>query len=158
MSREQYYMDLLKPEYNICKKADSSLGVKRNTMFSINLSKSRRGKKNKPSIKRPSIIINNIPNINTDETKLRKSLRSRGIGVKIFYKSNNLVNDFSTIRSAAKYLCVTSTTVSNIYKTGKSYVNFIYKFYIKENKVWIYDFNKNLVKEFDNIKKSKCMA
>ena len=65
---------------------------------------------------------------------------------------------FPTIKSAAKYLGVTGTTISNIYKTGKSYDNFVYKFFIKENKIWIYDFNKNLVKEFDNIKKSKCMA
>lgn len=29
IEREQHYIDLLKPKYNICKKADSSLGVKR---------------------------------------------------------------------------------------------------------------------------------
>ena len=41
--REQYYLDNINPSLNVCKKADSPLGVKRNKMFSINLSKSRRG-------------------------------------------------------------------------------------------------------------------
>jgi hypothetical protein len=135
LKREQYYLDNINPSLNVCKRADSPLGVKRNTMFGLNLSKSRRGKTQKPNIKKPNIKINNIPKILTDETKLRKSLRSRGISVKIFDKSNNFVNEFPTIRSAAKYLGVTSTTVSNIFKTGKSYDNFVYKFYIKENKV-----------------------
>lgn len=160
LRREQYYMDLLKPQNNICKKAGSSLGVKRNSMFSINLSRSRRGKKNKPSITayykvidKSSVIINNIPNSIKDETKLRKSLRSRGISVKIYDKSNNLINEFPTIRSVAKYLGVTSTTISNIFKTGKSYDNFVYKFYIKNKKIWVCDYDNKLIKLFDDIKK-----
>jgi hypothetical protein len=135
LEREQYYLDNIKPSLNVCKKADSALGVIRNTMFGLNLSKSRRGKTQKPNIKNPNIKVNNIPKIITDETRLRKSLRSRGISVKIFYKKGNLVHTFPTITSAAKYLGVTSTTVSNIFKTGKSYDNFVYKFDVKENKV-----------------------
>lgn len=148
LSREQYYMNLLRPKYNICKKAGSSLGVKRNPMFSINLSKSRRGKKIKSGHK-----INNVPIITTYETRLKKSLRSRGISVKIFDRSNNLVKEFSTIQSAAKCIGVTSTTISNIFKTGKSYDNFIYKFYIKSNKIWVCDHDNKLINLFDDIKK-----
>jgi hypothetical protein len=135
LQKEQYYLDSIKPSLNVCKKAESALGVIRNGMFSINLSKSRRGKKYKPNIKNPNIIKNNIPKILTDETKLKKSLRSRGISVEVLDKKGNLMYTFPTIRSAAKYLGVANTTVSNIYKTGKSYDNFVYKFFIKENKI-----------------------
>ena len=154
LQKEQYYLDNIKPSLNVGNKAESALGVIRNTNFGLNLSKSRRGKTYKPNIKNPSIKVNNKPKFITDETRLRKSLRSSGISVEVLDKGDNLVYTFPTIKSAAKYLGVTSTTISNIYKTGKSYDNFVYKFFIKENKIWIYDFNKNLVKEFDNIKKA----
>lgn len=97
--------------------------------------------------------MKNIPNIIRDETRLRKSLRSRGISVKIYERSNNLVNEFSTIKSAAKHLGVTGKTISNIFKTGKSYDNFVYKFYIKNNKIWVCDYDNKLIKLFDDIKK-----
>ena len=37
------------------------------------------------------------------ETKLLISLRYKGVSVKVYDKSNNLINEFLTIRSAAKY-------------------------------------------------------
>lgn len=152
LEKEQYYLDNIKPSLNVCKKADSALGIIRNTIFGLNLSKSRRGKTQKPNLKNPSIKVNNIPKIITNETRLRKSLRSSGISVKVLDKKGNLVYTFPTIRSAAKYLGVTSITVSNIFKTGKSYDNFVYEFY-KENKVWVCDYDNKLIKVFDDIKK-----
>lgn len=152
LKREQYYLDNINPSLNVCKKADSPLGVKRNIMFSINLSKSRRGKSISLSIKTNN--MNNIPKIVTDETKLKISSRCKGISVKIFDKSNNLVKEFPTITSAAKYLGVTTKTVSMIYKTGKSYDSFVYKFDIKDNRVWVYDYNYKLVNILDGIKKA----
>ena len=38
-----------------------------------------------------------------------------------------------------------------IYKTGKSYDNYIYKFNIEENKVWVYDSNHKLIKTLDSM-------
>jgi hypothetical protein len=92
-------------------------------MFSINLSKARRGKKN---IINPS-MVNFKSKDTTIETRLKLSSRSGGIKVKLFDKSNNLVKEFPTIGRAAKYLNVSGRTVSNIFKTGISYDNYIYK-------------------------------
>jgi hypothetical protein len=41
-----------------------------------------------------------------------------------------------------------------IFKTGKSYDNFIYKFEVKDLRVWIYDNNYHLIDIMDNIKKT----
>lgn len=41
-----------------------------------------------------------------------------------------------------------------IYKTGKSYDDYTYKFEVKDTKVWVYDSNKELIILLDNIKKT----
>ena len=46
LKREQYYFDLLKPEYNILKKAGSSLGFKHSKEALAKMSNSKIGKKN----------------------------------------------------------------------------------------------------------------
>jgi hypothetical protein len=102
--------------------AGSPLGVKRDFSFSLNLSRARRGK----SI-RSVIRINATSNQITHETRLKISSKSGGVKVKIFDKSNNLVNEFSSIKSTAKFLNVSRTTIRNIIKTGVSYDNYIYK-------------------------------
>lgn len=150
--REQYYLDNINPSLNTCKIADSPLGVKRDKMFSINLSKSRRGKSKKLDTKINK--INNITKIVTNETRLLISSRCQGVNVKIFDKSNNLINEFPTITSAAKYFGVDNKTISTIYKTGKSYDDYTYKFEVKDTKVWVYDSNKELIILLDNIKKT----
>lgn len=45
LKREQYYIDLLKPEYNILKRAGSSLGFKHSEETLVKLSRSKTGKK-----------------------------------------------------------------------------------------------------------------
>jgi hypothetical protein len=132
LEREQYYLDNINPSLNICKIADSPLGVERSTMFSLNLSRSRRGKKKKLGLR---VNNNNIPKFVTSEARIKISLRCKGVMVKIFDKSNNLVNAFPTLTSAAKYLGINTKTISMIFKTGKSYDNFVYIFSIKDNKV-----------------------
>jgi DNA-binding XRE family transcriptional regulator len=37
LEKEQYYLNNMNPSLNICKAVSSSLGLKRNTIFSINL-------------------------------------------------------------------------------------------------------------------------
>lgn len=46
IEREQFYLDLLKPEYNICKIAYSALGRKLSEEAKINLSIKHRGANN----------------------------------------------------------------------------------------------------------------
>lgn len=48
ISKEQYYLDLLKPEYNISKIAGSQLGIKRSLETIKKMSEVRMGKKRKP--------------------------------------------------------------------------------------------------------------
>jgi hypothetical protein len=56
--------------------------------------------------------------------------------------------------SAAKHFGVHTSTISNIFKTGKSYDNYVYKFKVKDLRVWAYDSNHNLVKTLNNAKKA----
>jgi hypothetical protein len=153
LEREQYYLDNIIPSLNTCKMADSPLGVKRNIMFSINLSKSKRGKSLR-SITR----VNFMPKVVTSETKLKISSRCKGVSVKVFDKSNNLMYQFPTITSAALHFGVSTKTISMIYKTGKSYDDYIYKFKVKDLRVWIYDSNNKFINTLDSIKKVSILS
>jgi len=124
LEREQYYLDNINPSLNICKIANSPLGVQRDISFSINLSKARRGKKQKVNL----LKNKTIPKFITSESILKVSSRSVGIKVKIFNSSNNLVNQFPTLTNAAKHLGVSHRTIGLILKIGVSYANFTYKF------------------------------
>lgn len=165
IEREQYYIDLFNPEYNICKIAGSTLGfkhsevtkekiiisktgIKHEILFSENLSKARRGKKNKLGIK-----INATPKTTTVDTRLKISERARGVCVKVFDKNNNFINQFSSMKSAANYYGVDRSTISRIFKTGISYDNYIYKFEAKDTRVWVYNYDYKLVKILDSLKK-----
>lgn len=149
--REQYYFDLLKPEYNILKFAGSRLNHKLSFKTKKAVSIALRGRKY--SIKNSNIKANHIPIITRPKSKLSMSLKAVGLSVKIYDKAKNLVNEFSSIASAAKYYGVSCTYINNIKKRGFSYDDYIYKFEIKDTKVWVYDCNKNLIKIFDNISK-----
>lgn len=83
--------------------------------------------------------FNNNNNVKfvTPETRLKKSIRNQGVSVKIYDKSNNLINQFSTTSSAAKYLGVVKSTISRIYDTGISYDEYIYKFEPKNIRIKI---------------------
>jgi len=167
IKREQYYIDLLQPEYNILKVAGSRLGFKHSEATKIKMSiintsvnNPNFGKKHSYETKRKigiSLRLNVTPKIMTTETKLKISLRSHGVSVKNFDKSNNLINEFPTILSAAKHLNVDPKKISMIFKTGRSYDNFIYKFEVKDLRVWIYDKNNNLINTMDNIKKTSIL-
>jgi hypothetical protein len=59
---------------------------------------------------------NNEPKIFTIETRLKMSLRTHGVKVKIFDKFNNLVNTFPTMISVAKHFNVSSRTIGRYLK------------------------------------------
>jgi len=99
-------------------------------MFSLNQSRAQRGKSINYS-PRP----NNIIKIVSPETRTKMSLTSQGINVKIFDKTNNFLYEFSSIRNAAKHFGVHPKTIGNIYKTGKSFDEYIYKFNIKDTRI-----------------------
>jgi group I intron endonuclease len=141
ISREQYYIDLLKPKYNILLIAGSKLGSKHSEATKAKMSINNTGK-NHPffgknhslesrikigeSLK--SIVrINNKTKIVESKTKFKLSLRSKGVSVKVFDSSNNLVNEFSTITSVAKHFNISNRTVSRYLDKDLSYKGFIFK-------------------------------
>lgn len=72
IEREQYYIDLLKPEYNICKTAGSSLGRKFSIDTKLKISASLKGKISPCSCWVSCIII--IVNSLNNEVKVFKSM------------------------------------------------------------------------------------
>jgi group I intron endonuclease len=149
LEREQYYLDNINPSLNICKIAGSPLGVKHGRSFSINLSKAKRGKKN--SIK--LLKTNNKSNIIKPETRLNLSYRSKGVCVKLYDRSNNLVNQFSTMASAAKFIGVSDRTIRRTLETGISYDNYIYKFEVPiTHPIVVFNNENNIVKEYYSIR------
>jgi len=171
VEREQYYIDLLKPEYNILKAANSRIGskhsLKTRALMSLKLkginhpffgktlslkTRMRISESNKVYWSKVKIKRNIKPK--TSETLLKMSLRSHGVSVKVFDESNNLVKIFPTIISAAKHFGLASTTMSRIEKKG-TYNNFTFKFEEKDCRIWVYNYYKKLVKVFNNNKEIK---
>jgi group I intron endonuclease len=81
-----------------------------------------------------SIIRVNKPKAITLETRLLKSLRCKGVPVKVYNKSNNLINEFPTIISVGKYFNLSSRTISRYLDKDKSYNGYIFKSNCKDNK------------------------
>ncbi len=152
LRKEQYYLDTISPSLNICRKANIPLGFKRDAQFSLNLSKSRRGISIRCSKNYNKIIRSNSP-----ETRLKISLYNKGIIVKIKDKKGNILQEFPSIRKAAAYLNVDPKTINNIYKTRRSYDNFIYDFKIKYDKIRIHNKNYELINTLDSAKKTSIL-
>jgi len=141
ISREQYYLDLLKPEYNICKIAGSRLGTKQSEETKIKIGIVQKGMHNhfygkmhtdetrkKIHLSLKSIVRgNNKPRVATLETKLSMSLRCKGVNVKVYDKSNNLINEFPTITSVAKYFGLSIRTIGYYLDKDKTYNGYIFK-------------------------------
>lgn len=141
IEREQYYIDLLKPKYNIMKAANSRLGSKHSLETRILIGLKQKGilhnnygktlspetrKRISESLK--SVIrVKNKPNILTNETRLKMSLKCGGVNVKVWDRSNKLVFVFPTITSAAKHFNVSNKTISRYLDNGKTINGFIFK-------------------------------
>lgn len=92
----------------------------------------------------------------TSETRLKLSLRANGVKVKVFDQSNNLINQFSSMNSAARHFDVDVSTIKRIFNTGILNDKYIYKFELRDNKVWVYDYDHDhkLIKILSNILKT----
>jgi hypothetical protein len=111
IEREQYYIDLLKPEYNILKKAGSNLGFKHSEATKLRMSINNAKEKHPFYGKKRS-----------EETILRMSINSKtALAVKI---NDISINDTKVFRSnvqAGKYLGVSERTIRNYKKSGRVY-------------------------------------
>jgi len=146
--REQFYIDLLKPEYNICKIAGSTLGKKHSEATKVKISISNKGKNHRlfgkhhtyetrKNIGKALKLSNRIcimPKMRF-ESKKKLSLVSIGVNVKVFDIEDNLIKEFSSINSTAKYYDVGCTTINTAIKKGRPYQNLIFRSEIKDNRI-----------------------
>jgi len=110
IDREQFYLDLLQPEYNILSKAGSSLGFKHSEETKIKISEARIGHKH------------------SEETlaKLRARVnRPSGSGkpsqkVEVFDKETNLTTTFDSFRAAAVALDIRPEVIKNYFAKNQS--------------------------------------
>lgn len=146
--REQYYLNLLQPDYNICKIAGSPLGVKRSEKTKNKISISISGinhpiygkhhtdetrKKVSETLKSLTRIY--IKHEILPETRLKLSLRSIGLIIKIYDSEHNFITEFPSIKSTAKYIGVSDTTIKRVLYKDIPYKNYTFKSEIKDNKI-----------------------
>lgn len=134
LEREQYYIDLLKPEYNILKEAGNSLGYEhseetlelmRNREISEEtrklLSLSATGRvfsdedKLKLSEKRKGIKLSDVTRTKISEA----AIKLRGVGVEVEDKILNTKLAYKSLTEAAKSIDVSRTAISKVLNTGK---------------------------------------
>lgn len=139
IEREQYYLDHLKPEYNILKFAGSRFGSVLSEKTRKAISIALRGKKytgnNKENLRR-NVIMSKI---------------KPGICVKVFDKSNKFIKEFYSIKSAARYLDISDRTIRGIRDRGISYDNYIYIF--EGLQIWVYDNKKEIINTLSSKKR-----
>jgi len=141
ISREQYYIDLFKPEYNILKVAGNRLGFKHSEETKVKIGINQRGANNHnygktlsyetrkmiseslKSIIRPK----NKFRIVTSETRLKLSLRSHGIPVEVYDELGNLFKKFPSMTSAALYFKVSDKTIKGYLNKDKFYKGYGFK-------------------------------
>lgn len=104
IEREQYYLDNLKPEYNVLKKAGSMLGF-RHSEYTKKLFRITRLGRPCSEITRLKLSVNNHKSIPVILTNI---------------KTGNIIK-FSSISKAAQFLDVSVTSVRKFIKLDKSY-------------------------------------
>jgi group I intron endonuclease len=142
LKREQYYLDTLKPEYNILKAANSRIGSKHSLKTKALMSIKLKGVNNPSFGKRLSeetrlkigeslkaFWLGNKfkPLKRTPETKLKMSLRTRGVKVKVFNLNNNWVKEFPTMNSVALHFGISTRTVGRYLDKDTTYKNYVFK-------------------------------
>jgi len=124
--REQYYLDLCKPEYNILKVAGSSLGYVHTEETLLKLSNSRLNWTEEQKAK----LLDHLKRHNSSVEQREKSRqriieynKSKGVSIEILDTATNEVLSYSSIRQAAEALgCVHGTLLlaEKKYKEGIS--------------------------------------
>jgi group I intron endonuclease len=172
INREQYYINNLNPEYNICKVAGSTLNRKHSDetkhklkirnigvnhpFFGLYHSDETR-RKISESLKSSLVFSNSIKlkyKLKTNEAKLRSSLTSIGLIIKVYDVLSNLIKEFPSMKKASIFYNISSSTIRRILNKNINYKGFYFKSEIKDNKVWVYDFNYKLIKILDSTNKT----
>lgn len=132
--REQYYLDLIKPEYNVLKIAGSSLGFKHNEKTLSFFKKERvlsKESRLKLSVAASNRVLTELEKKRLSEVRLgtkllditRKKISDSIIsliGVPVIVKDmeTNIEKSFSCLTQAAEYLGVSRTAVKNCCDKG----------------------------------------
>lgn len=98
IEKEQYYIDILNPEYNICKKAYSKLGVTTSNETRIKMSNSQKGRKHKEESK-IKIGLAHKGHKHSKEFGLNISNRQKK-AILQFDKNMNFIKEWETISEA----------------------------------------------------------
>lgn len=136
ISREQYYIDLLKPEYNINPTAGSRFGSTHLAETLLKMSKSAQGRKMTEETKKLLSLANkgmrnpNFGKTHSAETKalislarlgkcfLSESIKEKmsadqGTALRVLDLSTNEISEYTSINKAAKAMGVTQPPLSN---------------------------------------------
>jgi len=113
IDREQYYIDLLNPEYNILRKAGSSLGFKHSPETLLKLKSRKLSQEALANLKKAKAGV--VPSA---LTKINQLLAT-GHTITVVNKQNNYIKEYSSIRGAARSLGVNHATILNYVNNNK---------------------------------------
>jgi group I intron endonuclease len=113
IKREQFYIDLIKPEYNILAKAESSLGFK-HSQETLNKYKSR-----KLSDKALTNLRKSKVGATLSPLALKNRLLSISNPVSITNTKTNEIKQYDSIREAARQLKTNHNTLRSYMQKGK---------------------------------------
>lgn len=134
LSREQYYLDLCKPEYNLLKIAGSNLGYihTENTLAKIRESSLNLTEEQKAKLKN-HLLIHNASEAQKEKSRERliEYNKSKGVSIEILDTNTKEVSSYSSLREAAKAIgCVHGTLLLAEKKQKEGISKLIKKRYI----------------------------
>jgi group I intron endonuclease len=145
IEREDHYIKLLNPEYNLCPKAGSTLGKLHSESTKEKIRNSLKGKKRsffadkhhtlETKEKIRNSLLNRIFPEMSIETKLKLSLNSIGIKVKVYDIFNTFIREFPTVTSTAKYFKISTKAIQRSIKSDIPFQNFLFKPEVTDNRI-----------------------
>lgn len=153
--REQYYLDLCKPEYNILKVAGSNLGYIHSENTLAKMKESRLNWTEEQKAK----IIDHLKNHNSSDDQREKSRqrmidlnKSKGVSIDILDTTTNELSSYSSIRQAAEAVgCVHRTILLAERSKNEGFYKLIKKRYlIKSIKREFHSFTRSSAQAFSN--------
>jgi hypothetical protein len=109
LSKEQYYLDQLKPEYNTLKTAGSPLGFKLSEKTKAQMSEAKKGKNN------PMFGKNH-----SDESKKKiTDAMPNKIQIEVTDIKNNTTTTYNCIREAARALNIAQPTINSYFSRNQ---------------------------------------
>jgi group I intron endonuclease len=117
IEREQYYLDLFNPEYNINPTAGNSLGFKHSSESKKKMSAAKNGKILSQNTKK-KISTAMTGKIYSQSTKDKIS-QANGSTIFVYSLGNHLLYTFPSLRLAAKYLNCSHPTIIKYVRSGE---------------------------------------